>query len=247
VSTPVTPTPDLAGLSAALDEMADATDRLLLDVDQLEDADLRQPSRLPGWTRGHVLSHIARNADGLVNLVTWARTGVETPMYAGGREGRAAAIEAGSGRHIGDLRLDLDASAERLLGAFAGLPAEALGREVAFSSGASAYGWELPLMRVREVEIHHVDLDSGYTPAHWSPGFVARTLDQLAPQFRDRGDCPVALLSATDSAGRWQVADDGPTLSGAGSALLAWLTGRSPGDGLRLDSSGPVPPAPRWS
>ena len=39
------------------------------------------PSLLPGWSRGHVLTHLARNADGAVNLLTWARTGVETPQY----------------------------------------------------------------------------------------------------------------------------------------------------------------------
>ena len=77
--------PDPAALRGALDEMAVSTDRLLATVDGLDDAALRQPSRLPGWTRAHVLTHIARNADGLVNLVTWARTGEETPMYAGGR------------------------------------------------------------------------------------------------------------------------------------------------------------------
>jgi maleylpyruvate isomerase len=246
VSAPADPSTDLAALAAALDEMAAATDRLILDVDQLGDADLREASLLPGWTRGHVLTHVGRNADGMVNLVTWARTGEETPMYAGGREGRAAAIEAGAGRHIGDIRLDLNDSGERLLGAFAGLPTEALAREVVFGSGATAYGWELPSMRTREVEIHHVDLDCGYTPAHWSTAFVHRTLDQLAPQFRTRGECPVGWLADTDSDQTWQTAEDGPTLAGPGSGLLAWLTGRSDGDGLDLDPAGPVPRAPRW-
>ena len=34
----------------------------------------RAPSALPGWTRAHVLTHLARNADAMVNLLTWART-----------------------------------------------------------------------------------------------------------------------------------------------------------------------------
>ncbi|MGZ4758868.1 MAG: maleylpyruvate isomerase family mycothiol-dependent enzyme [Acidimicrobiales bacterium] len=247
--------PNRPDLDAALDEMAEATDRLLATVDGLDDADRRKPSLLPGWTRGHVLTHLARNADGMVNLVQWARTGEETPMYAGGRAGRDADIEAGALRHIGDVRLDLGDSAERLLGAFADFPAEALPREVRLGSGAAAYGGELPLLRVREIEIHHVDLDAGYSPAHWAPGFVRRTLDQLAPLFRDDRDCPVGQLAATDTDGRWQVAAAGPVLSGPQSALLAWLTGRSGGDGLHLDSDsdsdsdseGAVPAAPRWA
>ena len=64
---------------------------------------------------------------------------------------------------------------------------------------ATAYGWEIPLLRIREVEIHHVDLDAGYTPAHWSDDFVHRTLDQLAPFFRAERDMPVGRLAASDA------------------------------------------------
>ena len=124
--------------------MAAATDRLLRSVDGLTEEDLPGPSLLPGWTRAHVLTHVARNADGLVNLVHAARTGEGREMYQGGQAGREAAIEAGLGRHLGDLRLDLSDSAERLLEAFADFPAEGLAREVTMTSGATAYGWEIP-------------------------------------------------------------------------------------------------------
>src|SRR3712207_6264317 len=117
-------------LAASLDEMAAATDRLLETVDGMDDEALWAPSALPGWTRAHVLTHVARNADRLAKLAWWGRTGEETPMYAGGRAGREAGIEAGAGRHIGDVRLDLNDSAERLLGAFADFPDEGLTREV---------------------------------------------------------------------------------------------------------------------
>ncbi len=186
--------PDLQSLDRALDEMAAATDRLLRSVDGLTEEDLAGPSLLPGWTRAHVLTHLARNADGFVNLVHAARTGEEREMYEGGKAGREAGIEAGLGRHLGDVRLDLSDSAERLLEAFAGFPAEGLAREVTMTSGASAYGWEIPFLRVREVEIHHVDLDAGYTPDDWDPEFATRTLDQLAPFFRSQRDCPVGVL-----------------------------------------------------
>lgn len=235
---------------AALDEAAESTDRLLATVDQMDDAALREPSLLAGWSRAHVLTHVARNADGLVNLVHWAVTGQETAMYAGGREGRDRDIAAGAARHIGDIRLDVNDSGERLLEAFAEFPDEAFARDMRLSSGTPVTGRDLPLLRVREVEIHHVDLGLGYTPAHWRPAFVARTLDQLAPVFCRDKDCAVYELRATDTGGRWQVGTDAPprrTLSGAQSALLAWLTGRSSGDGLDLDPAGPVPQAPVWS
>lgn len=230
---------------AALDEMVAATDRLLLAVDTLDDRALREPSLLPGWTRAHVLTHIARNADGLANLASWARSGTEVPMYAGGKAGRDADIEAGAGRQIGDIRLDLNDSAERLLEAFADFPEEGYEREVRFASGGSAYGGELPLLRVRELEIHHVDLDWGYTPADWSEAFAARTLDQVAPQFLDR-DCPVARLESPDGRG-WEVGATSTVLRGDVRDLTAWLVGRPPAGVLEADPPGPLPDAPRWS
>jgi maleylpyruvate isomerase len=51
-------------------------------LDRLAGVDLDGPSLLPGWSRRTVIAHVARNADALCNLLTWARTGVETPMYA---------------------------------------------------------------------------------------------------------------------------------------------------------------------
>jgi len=193
-------------LDASLDELAGATDRLLLTVDALTEHDLRGQSLLPGRTRAHVLTHLARNADGLANLAEAARTGEDRPMYAGGRGGRDADIEAGAPRHVGDVRLDLAESAERLLEAFAGFPEDGLGREVTLTSGATAYGWEIPLLRVREVQIHHVDLDLGYTPADWTPEFAGRTLDQLSPLVRDARDCPVGCSRrpTARAGGRWR-------------------------------------------
>lgn len=233
-------------LQAGLDEMVAATDRLLVTVDAMDEGQLHGPSLLPGWSRGHVLTHLARNADGLVNLATWARTGQEIPMYAGGRAGRDADIEAGAGRRIGDIRLDLNDSAERLLQSFAEFPEAGLEREVTFSSGATAYGWELPYMRVRELEIHHADLDCGYTAADWSAEFAARTLDQLATFFRDHRDCPVALLEEERAGRSWRIAEAGPTLRGPVQGLAAWLVGRRSA-GLELDPPGEVPAAPVWN
>jgi maleylpyruvate isomerase len=236
--------PDLAGFARALDEMARSTDRLLETVDGMTDDHARAASLLPEWTRAHVLTHLARNADGLANLAHWARTGEQLPMYPGGAEQRDGDIEAGAGRRIGDLRLDLADASERLLGAFADFPAECLEREVMARAGPWS-GWELPLMRVREVEIHHVDLGAGYSSDDWSDQFVRRTLGQLAPQFLARGDCPVSSLQAEDG-GSWNVGTTGPQLSGRASDLLTWLTGRSRGDGLSSRPTGEVPTAPRW-
>lgn len=75
----------MAAISTKIQNVREATGRLLLTVRSLDESDTVRPSLCEGWTRGHVLAHIALNADSLVNLPTWARTscpnsdpGVET-------------------------------------------------------------------------------------------------------------------------------------------------------------------------
>src|SRR6478735_9446159 len=74
---------------------ADEGTKLLLDAATgLDEAAYDEPTALPGWTRRHLVAHVAANADALVNLVHWAATGRPTPMYAS-PEARAAGIERG--------------------------------------------------------------------------------------------------------------------------------------------------------
>ena len=94
-----------------------ATQRLLGDTISVSDEDWRAPSRLPEWSRGHVATHLARQADGIVRLTEWARTGERQDMYASAEQ-RAADIEEGSGRSGLELQIDLDTSAGRLGNAF---------------------------------------------------------------------------------------------------------------------------------
>ena len=232
-------------------ELRAAESRLLASADQLRDADARAPSRLPGWSRGHVLTHLARNADGIRNLVSWAATGAPTPMYPS-PEARTADIEAGSGRPGRDLVADLEGSAAALDQALTSLSASALDSVVTFgAANIPVRGDGLALMRIREVEIHHVDLAIGYEPTAWSTEFASQSLDQLTPGFRAGGQVPVALLAATDTRLRWVVADQGNELTGSSAALLAWLVGRVPPAGaaeagLQLSGGGPVPSPPPW-
>src|SRR5499426_2863799 len=91
--------------TASMAEVEAATARLMSTARKLTDADLREPSPLPRWTRGHVLTHIARNADGLRNLLIWAATGVETPQYADAEE-RETQIDAGVDRPASEIAAD---------------------------------------------------------------------------------------------------------------------------------------------
>lgn len=181
-----------------------ATERLVARIEELTDDDARGPSGLPAWTRGHVLTHLARNADGLVNLVEWAVTGDETPMYAS-REARDADIEAGALRPARQILDDLVAASQRLDAVLPRLSGDGEDAVVRLGSGATLVGRQIPYARLREIEIHAVDLDLGYVPADWPPGFSERTLDLLAPLFRKERDTPVSVLEdvPAGAAGRW--------------------------------------------
>ena len=83
-------------IALALTRLGESTDRLLATADGLTDDEAAAPSRLPGWSRGHVLTHLARNADGFLNLLAWAASGDETPMYPS-EEARDRGVEEGAG------------------------------------------------------------------------------------------------------------------------------------------------------
>lgn len=128
-----------------------ATERLIDTVHELDDDALQRPSLLPGWTRAHVLAHLARNADGLVNLLTWARTGVEHPMYASSAD-RDADVEEGAARGQWLLIEDLSASAARFAQAVRSMPERAWSAEVVADEPVPAHA--IPRMRLRELRVH---------------------------------------------------------------------------------------------
>ena len=224
--------------------LTDVTDALLDTVRFLDDAAVAAPSLCEGWTRGHVLTHIARNADAMRNLVTWARTGTEMPMYAS-REQREADIEAGAGRSASDLEADVEASADRLLDELLSLRDEALTAELRASTGGRLVAHDLPYVRAREVAFHHVDLDTRYTFAALPPEFVRRALVETGERLTKNGAGPVELV-ATDTGQRVRIGDTPRTeITGSAAALLGWATGREDGSGL-LAPAGGLPKLPAW-
>ncbi|MGH8773666.1 MAG: maleylpyruvate isomerase family mycothiol-dependent enzyme [Jiangellaceae bacterium] len=252
---PSTPDPASADLAAAetasdpagVGPVTAGTERLVRSAEQLDAEALRMPSRCEGWSRGHVLSHLARNADGLTNLLTWASTGVETPMYPNA-EARTADIEAGAARGLDEIIDDLRSSAQRFSAAVAAVPDDAWERQVRLGPGGG--GRAIPARRVlwqrlQEVEIHHVDLDTGYLPDNWAPWFVSRALAETLRRFGRRDDVPALTLVVDGTAERLGSAG-GPTVTGAATPVLGWLTGRSAGHELQVDPPGQLPTLPAW-
>jgi maleylpyruvate isomerase len=235
--------------SEAVGPVTAATQRLVRTAEQLDDDTVRRPSLCEGWTRAHVLTHVARNADALNNLLTWASTGTETPMYESA-EARAADIEAGASRTLDELLTDVGASAARFGSAIAQVPEE--GWEFQVRAGPAASGSPLPARRVvwlrlRELEIHHVDLDAGYSPQDWPPQFVARALRESLRAVGRRDDVP-PFTAVVDGRPERVGSGGGATVRGSAPAVLAWLTGRSTGTDLEVEPDGALPhiPAGAW-
>jgi maleylpyruvate isomerase len=85
-------------MSELLDACRETHERLIATASKIDDATARRPSRLPGWNVGHVLTHIARNADGHYRRVQAALRGESAARYPGGKEQREREIEEGAGR-----------------------------------------------------------------------------------------------------------------------------------------------------
>jgi len=232
------PAPDSA-------EIAAATSRLLATARTLSDAEVLAPSALPGWSRGHVLTHIARNADSLVNLLRWAATGVEHAQYPSAAA-RNAEIDAGAGRSAAEQLADVEVSHERFEHAVTAVPAGHWQHEVRWLSGEPRPATKILEARLREVAIHHVDLDAGYPASDWSSQFALRVLVSVLPALEVRGIEPVTLVP-TDVDLRIDLAGGSAVeVRGAASALAMWVLGRDHGSTLDV-TGGQLPTPPAWT
>jgi maleylpyruvate isomerase len=192
--TAAVPTVEIAGIERAHADVA-------ASIADLTDEVARRPSRLPGWSVGHVLTHLARNADSVVRRLEGAAAGHVLDQYAGGAEGRARDIEAGSARPAAELVADVLATNHAVEAALAGFPEEGWDRLTRSVSGSEEPVDAVAFSRWREVEVHHVDLGLGYTPAQWPDDLVERWLPHARATFLDTVDQRL---------------------------LLAWLVGRAP-------------------
>lgn len=229
-----------------LDQVAASTARFDTAIGTLTDAALAEPSLLPGWTRGHVLAHMSRNADSLLNLLLWARTGIEMPQYPSVAV-RDADIEAGAPRPLTVQHADFTATAHRWQAVATTMPAADWQAEVRNRQGGTLTADQIPWMRLRETEIHHVDLDIGYTPADWPAAFVARLLPETITDLSAKllpEATPTFDIQSTDTDFIATVGPGRPhhTVLGPATALLGWLIGRTSGS----DLTGPLPPLPSW-
>ncbi|MGH3800501.1 MAG: maleylpyruvate isomerase family mycothiol-dependent enzyme [Pseudonocardiaceae bacterium] len=205
--------------------------------------DVGGPSRLPGWTRGHVITHVTRNADGLVRLLTWARTGIETPMYAS-LEARAADIDAGAGRALAEQLVDL-----RTTGAAFAAAADKLSPAHWEATVRSRHGpvpaSTIPWLRVREVWLHLVDLNVGVELDVLPDDIATALVRDVASWMTTRVSTRVEMQISGGEPVAFGPTTKAPVpVSGPVQELVGWLTGRSHGG--RLIAPEGLPELPRW-
>ena len=218
------------------------TRRLVRTVDALADDQWPQPSLLPGWSRAHVVAHLTLNAEALSAALEGVHEGRPVPMYPSQEQRDADIVALATSASPSELR-DRFLASTTVIGEWVEELADNLAdSEIQRVPGGPVFpAGAIGAMRVREVEIHHADLGLDHTAAGWSPEFVTMLLD--GSSAADEGEC--FTLHATDLDRRWTFGSGGPTVSGVGSALAWWATGRGSGDGLTSDD-GRVPRIEAW-
>jgi maleylpyruvate isomerase len=233
----VTNEPESSDQTGAVRELLAAANRRLLgDTITVPDADWRQPTALPGWTRAHVASHLARHAEAFTRLANWAHTGVQQQMYPGDRD---AEIAAGAGRTGLEIQTDLDTTAEALDEEFAKLDTtDGWSSIVTMRGGVEVPARVLPVGRLFEVLIHHVDLGLGFGIDDIDVVSAETALRYGAVRVSRRDDYP-ALIMITASGSEIPIGrpdhEQQPIVRGPANLLLGWLTRRSGTDGLNGD------------
>ena len=209
--------------------LADSASRFLGTAQALTDDDLLEASALPGWTRAHVLTHVAQAADsrtGLLRAARACRVGQQYPA----EQARADAIEAGARRAAAVIQADVRHAVQECLGAIREHPRQLWDAPAMWlRPGCRPVRGVVPSLRL-ELEYHHVDLAAGYQPTDWRDDFVATELSRVSAMMDSRADAPSMTLvgPATLRVGTTPPID----VTGPSAAMLAWLSGRSRGSGL---------------
>ena len=217
------------------------TRRLVRSVDAMTDEQWASPSLLPGWSRAHVVAHLALNAEALSAAIEGVHEGRPVPMYATDAQ-RDADIEELAAAPLADLRARLLGSSS-VIGEWIEELADNLADQLIERTpgGRTLRAGDVGAMRVREVEIHHADLGLDLTAADWSPELVDLV---LATRAAAHAGSPFTA-HATDLGRSYAYGEGGPTVSGTGAALAWWVTGRGSGEGLTSDD-GRVPGIEAW-
>jgi len=219
-------------------------------LSRLPDDEFDGPSLLPGWSRRHLVAHVGYNARAVARLVTWAATGLETPMYSS-PQARQEEIELGATQRPDALRSLCEHAALDLDVRWRDLPAQRWNEKVITAQGRTVPVSETLWMRTREVWLHAVDLGVGERISEIPEGVLERLLGDIVGLWQKRDELDGLTLRSTRRDGSVAVfganGQATATVSGSLPALVGWASGRSEADDLlSLEWTGEARVAPRW-
>jgi maleylpyruvate isomerase len=238
----------------AMAALQDASQRLVRTVDEFHGDDWTAPSMLPGWTRAHVVAHLGLNAAALSRalrgLVADQDADEDAPrtMYDSDEQ-RDEDIALLAVQDASELRATLLAETTILQEALDAVPDDRWEARIERTPGGRTMrAGSFPGMRWRELEIHHADLDAGYSCADWTVPFAEHLLDAMAKRLQPEEAFEVKPL---DSSRTWLIGDGGEAeypvriVTGPAADLGWWLTGRTPSSTLSC-SHGELPSIEGW-
>lgn len=196
--------------------------RLLEALTRVDDASVGAATGLPGWTVGHLLTHLARNADSFTGMFAAATRGEVGTQYPGGMAQRNDDIAHGAARSAAELVADVERSIAELEQAW-----QDATPQIWASSGETVFGAapldDTPARRWREVVVHLHDLAPGLgsvsDPQDWPADFVRTDLRRMTMMWASRR--PMGLTELPEAA-----------LAAPPALRLAWLLGRADIAGL---------------
>ena len=212
-------------------------------VDALTPEEFLAPSLLPGWTRAHVVAHVALNGFAVAGVIDGLVHDRPAAMYESDEQ-RAADIEELAAAEPSELREQHLAATTAFADAVETMNDEHWSGHIdRLPGGPSWPAVSIVPTRRRELEVHHADLGTSYTRADWPDDFAAELLDTVVVDHAASGPFQIR---ATDLGRDWSVGGDGgPTVMGTSADLGWWLTGRGEGAGLSCDA-GELPALAPW-
>lgn len=210
-----------AMFAEVVNAVRDHTALMLGTTISYSEEDWAAPTGLSGWTRSHVAAHLADGADAMFRVIKGLEDGAPIRMYDSAKA-KHRAIELGALTSPLDLQIRLDTSASALQREFAALEGDT--RPVTLRAGYRIPANQIPLARLGEVVLHHMDLGSHFTTADLTPDIAVELLAFNVERIGRRDDYPPLLLVADEgfegSVGR---AGSPTRMHGPAGDLVAWL------------------------
>ena len=228
-----------ARLYSDLSRLGRETDMFLATVESLADDEMTVQSLCEGWNRAEVIAQVASSGRALVNLIDWATSGAERPLYASS-EARAVEIAALAALPREELIGKVRESARNFAEQAQRLSGDLVATEVQVG-GKALPATSIVALRIAEVVVHHHDLDTAWTIEEADPDSLLNALEAVVRSLRAKGAPGMTL--ATEERDEWVIGDGALRVVSDREGLLQWL---ARGDAGHIEADGPVPALPSW-